>query len=657
VNWQPGAPRPLSEEDRASWTARIDRADRFRKQKEPRWDKALKSYDDIKADNYDVNALLPFRHVESKKAQLFYQTPEVQLHPIDPQNPELPIEQIIPLRQRWLNHQLGPEGTKVHKTVQKALFDALAPAGVLPTEIGFEARTVQTPAVDEAGAPVLGEDGQPQMTTTVVWGRPYWVRFSPKKLLIPDDFRDTDFDEAPWLGVKGTMPLAAAKRQWTLPEDFSATTTRDEGVFEYGETKDNGDPMVEYTKIWYRAELYDETVLNPELYRRLIFVKGVDDPVEHVDSPFQEVDPQGQLSPRSMRGNPIHPGVLRDLSDSAWVRSDLDVGEPLSNEVNKFRTQLIRNRVARTPFTFIDPQNLPKEAVDKINNGEKVIITEPGGLAQGANTIVATANPGTEPRDNYAAQEYAEKDWQGALGTNQNTAGQTSSKKTTATESRIVATKADARAESEKDRLREWFVAGVRKFDTVLQWTSTPQDLMKVLGSQGANLYQQWAQLPGCYAYKILPDSGVHVDAQQFRAQKLDEYNLLRKDPLINGPELVKQTARALAYDPVKMVLPQQPEQGPEPIKSNIALKGEDLIGPQSQAIVEILAQQGIAISPAAIQTLKMAQLLVQQGVMGPDGGPPKAPTPPAEHGGGANRTEPINQHQRERTGGVQGVQ
>jgi hypothetical protein len=49
--------------------------------------------------------------------------------------------------------------------------------------------------------------------------------------------------------------------------------------------------------------------------------------------------------------------------------------------------------------------------------------------------------------------------------------------------------------------------------------------------------------------------------------------------------------------------------------------------------------------------------LLVGAGVIGTDGKPPK-PTgdSSAKHGGSANRTEPINQHSSERTGGINGV-
>lgn len=642
MNWNPGAPVELSEDARKAWDGRIDRADRTRKNREKAWEAALERYSRSKAANYDVNALLDFRHVETKKAQLFYQTPEVQLHPIDPENPEIPALALLPLRQKVLNHLLGPDGTDVKRAVHEALFDCLAPSGLLGVEVGYEVRTAKDP--------ITGMD-------IPIWGKPFISRFSPKKALIPDDFRSTQYDKAPWLGVKGTMPLARAKREFGLPEDFSGSTNRDESIFDHGERMETGDPMVEFTKIWYRAEEFDETIVNPELYRLLILVKGHDQPAKHVDSPFQMIDAMGQLTPMSMRGNPIHLGTLRDLSDSAYVPSDLEMGEQLVNELNKYRTTQTRNRVARSPITEIDPSGFPPDEIEKIKNGEKVVFTNPGVLIAGQQPI-QVAVPGQEPRDNYTAQDYIERDWQGALGTGDNQTGQLAKKKTTATEARITQGNSSARAEAEKDRLREWFIAAVRKFDSVLAWTMTEPDLARILGSQGAAVWAQWRELAGCYVYKILPDSGIHVDAAQFRAQKLDEYNLLRKDPQVNATELLTGVVRALGYDPAKTVLPQAPESGPEPIKTSLAIKVENLIGPTSQATAEILAQQGITLSEGAINALLMGTLAAQlTGQMGPDGQPIEPVGDSSQKHGGSAPTSPIvNKHQTERTGGVNGV-
>ena len=145
MNWQPGIPRKVDGDPIGQWVKRVDRAETKRKrvEKDHGWDEALERYSRSKADRYEVNALLDFRHVESKKAQLFYQTPDVQLLPIDPQIAEVPAEHILPLRQKVLNHKLGADGENVKAEIHEALFDALAPSGFLVTNIGYENVTVK----------------------------------------------------------------------------------------------------------------------------------------------------------------------------------------------------------------------------------------------------------------------------------------------------------------------------------------------------------------------------------------------------------------------------------------------------------------------------------------------------------------------------------
>lgn len=659
--WEPGAARDLPEDQLKQWEDRIDRAEQVRKQYESTWENALKRYTETKADTKDVNPLLEVRHVESKKAQLFYQTPEVQLHPIDPQIPEIPTDPLLPLRQKVLNDRLGPDGTDVKRTVHEALFDCLAPSGLLCTEIGYDVRLAPAPPDPTTGQPMVGPDGQP-VEQVPIWGQAYWERVTPKKVLIPSEWRSTRYDKAPWLGIGPlTMPLARAKREFQLPEDFTASSLRDDAVFEHREQsigQSQGEPVCEYYKVWLRAEVFDETVINPELYRELIFIKGLDHAATYRDSPFQSVDEMGQLTTDSMRGNPIHLGTLRDLSDSAYIASDLALMEQLSSELVKYRTGLVRNRVARTPFNLIDPDGFPAEEIDKIKAGEKNIFTKPGQLISGQPAPIQAANPGQEPRDNFAAQDIIERDIEKAMAQSANTSGQLQQQKRTATEVRAAQGGSNARSEAEKDRLREWFIAGVRKFDAVLQRTMTPQELVKILGQQGATLWDQWRSLSGCYVYKILPDSGVHVDAQQYRAQVLEMYNMLRKDPQVAPAELLKPVARAFNLDPAKTVLPQAPEQGPDPMKTSFAFKGEDFLGPQAEIVLMICAQMGIAIPADAIQRLEAQKgVLMATGQLGPDGKPPTpVGDPSAKHGGSAGKTEPVNQHQRERTGGMQGV-
>lgn len=634
MNWTPGAPVPMPAQMVGEWQARIDLADNKRKLYEPQWERALSRYAKAQQpeSQYEVNPLLDFRHVESKRAALFYATPEVQLIPIQPEIADIPTAQLLPLRQKVLNYKLSPDAANIKREIHLSLFDALCPSGFLVMKMGYESVTVPV----EQPNPLTG---QMESVPVPIWESCFWTRVSPMKLLIPHDYTSTVFDNAPWLGVKGVMPIIQARRLWELPEDFVGTATADEAVFGAPQANvgTSSSPMVEYQEIWYRAALYDESVLHPELFRCLVLVKGVERPVKHVDSPYQTLDAQGRLTDDSLIGNPIHVGTLRDYSDSAYIPSDLTVGEQLSTEVSKFRTQQIRRRRANLPFVLLDTTNLDQNTIAKMEKNEGPIPLPPGALAQGASAVVQSVSPGSEPRDNYTAQDYAERDWERALGAGANQAGAFNRGRRTATEARIVATNADARQEVEKDRLREYFMAGVRKFDAIIQQFMTPAELQKILGIEASQVWEQWRALPGKYAYRVQPDSGVFVDAQQYRAQKLDEYNLLRRDPALNPQELLNGVLRALGYDPSKMLQP-PPERTPEPARVTLTLNGEDLSSPHAAIAIEVLQQAGYKITPPGEMPMDMSQMPVEP------------------HGGGALQAERVNQHAAQTTGGVQGV-
>ena len=300
------------------------------------------------------------------------------------------------------------------------------------------------------------------------------------------------------------------------------------------------------------------------------------------------------------------------------------------------------------PLVLLDTTNLDQNTIAKMERNEGPIPLPPGALASGAGAVVQAVSPGTEPRDNYTAQDYAERDWERALGSGANQVGAFNRGRRTATEARIVATNADARAEVEKDRLREYFMAGVRKFDAILQQFMTPDELNKILGMDAAQLWEQWRALPGRYLYRVQPDSGVFVDAQQYRAQKLDEYNLLRRDPALNPQELLNSVLRALGHDPVKMIQP-PPERSPEPARVTLTLNGEDLSSPHAAMAIEVLQQAGYKITPPpGLLPPSGDDLLRLLGSM--------ATGPVQPHGGGALQAERVNQHAAQTTGGVQGV-
>lgn len=668
MKWTPGQPVALSDEDKSAWDDRVERAERFAKPYHLQWEASLERYTTGRAaDAHAVNPLLDFRHVEAKKAQLFYQTPEVQLIPVDPKIEKLPIQQFLPLRQKVLNYKLGPDAANVKREVHATLFDALSSSGFLALKIGYETRTVEVEQEPQISIdPMTGEMQVMELppVEVPVWERCFISKIPPKRLLIPHDFKGHVYDDAAWLGIKGVMPLTLARQQpgWNIPDDYQGTTERDETRFTHqasAEGSAQADPQVPYTEIWYRAALFDPDVVHPGLYRCLILVEGLDAPVKHVDSPYHRVDPMGRMTGDSMVGSPIHLGTLRDLTDSAYVPSDLTIGAQLSEELTKFRTQQVRGRDRRQPITVFDTENLDQDTITKIEANRGPIPLPAGALGGGVDRLFATIGTGSEPRDNYTAQDYIQRDYETALGLGSNQQGVAVRKRQTATEARIVQGNSDARAEAERDRLREYFVQLVRKFDAVLQQYLGPEELTNILGQQAAQLWEQWKALPGRYLYKIQPDSGVHVDAVQYRAQALDEYNLLRKDPQVNTAVLLEKVARALNYDPQQFVAP-PPEPRADAPNMSVSFKAEDLVHPVSgRVMLDLLVQSGYELAEDTIARLKQYHDAVgQQLGMGPtvSQGGVAGMIPPTPHGGSAPTMDVVNRHQQERTGGVQGM-
>jgi hypothetical protein len=264
---------------------------------------------------------------------------------------------------------------------------------------------------------------------------------------------------------------------------------------------------------------------------------------------------------------------------------------------------------------------------------------------------IQISQAGTEPRDNYSAQTIIQSDWDNAMGSSANQRGQYKQGKTTATESRIVQGNSAARAKTDEDRVREYVVRLIRKFDAIVQRTMTPQELTKILGMQAAALYEQWKALPGKYAYKIQPDSGRYVDAEEYRTQKVNEYNLLRKDPLINGAELTRAVVTALGYDAGKLVPQDQAEEKPEAPKTSFSLSLDTAPPVPMKLAITLLEQSGFKIPPELQQALLIQSALNEQ-MQEVEAQGKNNP----EHGGPANKTERIDKRQESRTGGTEGI-
>lgn len=637
-------PIPMTSDELAAWWKEVDLAIAARGQREKRWDDLLRAY--LPADDPEaINSNTHFRNTEQKKDSIYYRDPELILTPLEPLKDVTPgpdgqqhsAEDVVFIKQAVLNKLLGRDGVDLKWLSDEVLFEILQVSGLGPTKICYEA------------------DFETVMGTEVpVYEEWSWRKFSSKKLLIPAHWRSTRYDDAPWIGWQGVKPLAVAIREKLVPPDFEPNAQRDTHVFDATKTaaiEASGTDLVEFVEIFYRPALRDASVSHRQLQRRLVLVKGMDQPAKHVRSPYQTLGPDAKLTADSMIGYPIHVFTLRDLSDSAYVPSDAAMTDPLVRQINTWAAQDIKLRDANIP-RFLHAAKLT-EALKKLASGDvgEGAEVEDSVLMQGIEKLIAQlphierAQSDVEGR----AQLQALINQTLALGPNQG--GSVNQKVLSATEISTAQATSNVRLAAEQDRFLSQILAGVRKFDSLVQRFATETDYITWVGRDGQKRMAAWNQqvIAGRFAYDAKPDSQLKIDEAQKRQMDIQVVNLMANAPEANRMEMLRDLARDFGKDPAKWVHQPPPKQPDQP-KMQLSLKPEDFIGPQAPIAAEFMRIAGTPISPQALQAAGGFATLwaqMQQAAQA-------ATQPQTEHGGpleGSGGFSPVSKHTGDLTG------
>lgn len=658
----PPAVPTLSASETSTWWTRVDLARQRRKREFEGWKQLLEAYLPPKSTAPNaINSNIHFRNVQSKKAQLFFQLPELQLTPlpalqafVDPQTWQaIDADRAVAAKRDLLNKLLGRDYANVKKAaIDPALFDVLQTSAIGATKICYQVDLQEVP--QEVPGPdqsmhgsVLGLQTVPgptvtQTTSVPVYERFRWYRFSTAKLLIPHDFHATDYDEAPWLGMEFVIPLAEAVAAGYVTADYVPTATRDDLILEAG-TKDPGQgsaSLVKGIEIWLRASVYDATVSHSQVFRQLVLVEGQKDkPSVYRLSPYQTIGPDNALTPDSMIGNPIHPLVVRGVSDSAWPPSDAAFTDPLVRQANTWAAQDIKIRDSNIPRFF--HRASIADAVDKLSRMD---------TGQGAEISDEDADRGIEHLlVQVPHMERAESDVRGqanikqaideTLGLNANAAGTLNQSKRSATEIVTVAQNVSVRLQDERTNVLEWFLLGVRKFDALVTRYGDLNNLTPIVGAQDAALILAWHSIGGRNAFDAKPDSQLSLDAAADRKNILDYQNFNAKNPMVDQLELSKVVALKFGLDPGRLVRePPPPPPPPEPPpKISASFTAADLGVPEVRQLLGLPAEA----SPEAL--LHVAALKA-------------AAVKPATHGGAADQVDKLSKHHGELTGGMPGA-
>jgi len=637
------------------WKDQIDKARTIRTQVSKWWDANIDAYAPKLSANpagygATLNTNRDFTLVERKKADLFYQRPDVQAMASPLFSGQ---ENLLEAHTDILNSKLGVHGVDAKDLVHRALFDVLCPSGTGWTVMGYESATVPTP--------IPGPDGQ---TTTIapvpVYEDIFWHWISPRQGLIPAQFRSTKWDEAPWLGYDFELPIAVCiGKQW-VPEDFKGGAASDKSLqFDYG-LQTVADNVVRGQIIFYKSALYRPERPHPLHQSLIVFIDGIESPVEHKDSPYQTLTPTGELSPDSLIGFPLHPLTIRTMTDSAYIASDCTISRPLVNELNRFRGQMVEQRDANTMRWMYNAQTLPPDALAKIVRspiGGMIGVPDEAFHGDGA---IRELPHGSYPRENFAFNDHLDNDLARTHALDANQSGANSSGDQTATEANITQSNVNARLGLERGVVLDWYVRGVTKYSTLIQRFLSVKDATAIVGQQKAAEWDQWRhQVPARLAFTALADSALRTDLASERKRALDEYAFFAKDPLVDRSKLLKHLLPKLHYPQDIIAEPQPPH--PEPTQPNFSFKGDDLNpnNPQFSIVMEILRQAGVNISPQAVQEAQagamnalMAEHALEAKKQAQDAGNGMA-APNTTHPGKVAVAESLSKHQTDLTGGM----
>ena len=438
------------------WQHQIEDSEAKRKDyKEKEWDKNVQSYQgktlDIAPEHDTVTVPKDFSNVERKKAELFFQNPDISLAPKMPG-----LEDAVSVFQAVLNHKLGPNGVDAAAMMVECTFDACMTA-LMVSKIGYESfsdgeqpidtgeQREVTPAQPMPGS-VLGlQDGVPaqmepvtQMMPNIVHDRCFWQRISPAEWLCPTSFHGFNYDQAPWMGFGFEDDWDILKRRYKLPDDLDVkvgTTETHKLKSEPEHTRAVDIKRVRGAEIWYKASLYDPAVVHPEHLRQLVLIDGLDEPVVHRDSPYQDIV-QSQV--HGMRGFPVHVGALRYVSDTAFPVPETTVGRPQVRELSKGRTQMLLQRDRNVPWRWVDPGRIGGEpTMEKLRrNVWQAMIPIAG--ADANNLPIGEIPRSSYPPEDFTFNQIIERDLNETWAFGPNQRGQEAGGRTTATETRTI---------------------------------------------------------------------------------------------------------------------------------------------------------------------------------------------------------------------------
>jgi len=591
-------------------------------------------------DDDTVNIPADWSRTKNKQAQIFTQCPTINLRARVPG-----LAAAAPLAAAALNFELQE---KIHAeyAMDECAGDGINASGIMISMVKYLAafgETVDVPVVDTSTIPP--GDLEVMIKEKLIETRPYTPtlyecydidRISPARFLWPVEFKGSNWQKAPWLGHEGYMPLTDAKRMGWVEEDEEGEAMEVDELLIDDDLELKQLPVgryVKYIQIFYRAAFFDPQERHPLKIKRMVLVESRTegdeevDPVVDEDFQWQEwVEGTAEVeavlpSPENPQGTPAQPArqgryigmtnfpikvrTLTTVSDLAIPPSDSEMGRPQVKEMIRSRSQMIRQREHSLPIRWFDVNMVDEEIAALLRAGvmqDMIPMNGPGSNAIGE---VARAN---YPRENFEFMRIfnADLDETWAMGANQ--MGLEAPGDQSATEAKIVQSSGNVKTEYERSKMLAFFLENAKGVFALMQMFSDFEDYVEIIGPNGVRTLKTWNKdsIPGDYVFEAKPDGAVRVDISQKKAEAINVYKLLRRDPLINPSAPITEVLQTHGYDLSQWLVP-PPKPKAEKPNIRYSFKGEDMM-----MAIPLARMQKADDGPLTEQDIEAAKKMIQ---------------------------------------------
>jgi hypothetical protein len=576
-------------------------------------------------DEDQVAVNLDWSLTKAKQAALFSQVPQIRLDH---------IPETLPKSAPWaikFEHKLNDTmiTAGVEAAMEECLPDCINAAGMGIVLVAYESimEDRQVPAPQDPTAPPPDPSMPPPMETVPfpVDQRYTIQRISPADLLWPINFTGSNFDGCPWIGRSGRMTWASAVNQFNLKEsDKDGILGEDRPMLDrlthdIERDKVQADDMVGFDEIFFKVCEYDPEAKSFTTIHRLVYISGKTEPV--VDEPWkgQHVLEDGTVI--GAQKFPLRVLTLTYITDETVPPSDTAIGRPQVNEINKARTQMIRQRERSLPVRWVDVNRIDPAIMTGLMRGTwQAFIPVQG---EGSRVIGEVARAAM-PSENFMFDKIAKADlneeWvmsPNAVPPTQEAPGDPNQNKTSF----------NTQVGRERARVGSFLTGIADVLGGLLCLYEDPSTFGPGFDPKISKVLK----------FSILTDSTVLLDSGQ-KLSRLNQFvNTYAKSGWINIEPVLQEIATLSGLDPTVVIKPPQPK---PPVEPNISLRltgVEDMLNPLALAF---LIKSGQAPPPELIE---QAKHLIQQAVVPPQPPPGQDPNMPgAGPGGGGSIAPPV---------------